>query len=62
MKHGAVHPLKTQILQRAWHRFRKAGAAEMMEEFENFVRREAEWLDSYTLFRLLIREYEGNGA
>ncbi|MEX1048170.1 MAG: 4-alpha-glucanotransferase [Akkermansiaceae bacterium] len=61
VKHGSVHPLKAQILQRAWHRFRKTGVAEMMEEFENFVRREAEWLDSYTLFRLLIREYEGNG-
>lgn len=60
VKHGSVHPVKAQILQRAWHRFRKAWEAAMMEEFETFVRTEAEWLDSYTLFRLLSRECEGN--
>jgi 4-alpha-glucanotransferase len=60
VKHGAVHPLKMQILHIAWHRFRSGGDDELMSEFRAFRQRESEWLDHYTLFRLLIREYEGN--
>jgi 4-alpha-glucanotransferase len=61
VRHGSVHPLKAQILRLAWHRFRTAGDAGLLEEFEEFARSEAGWLEGYTLFRLLIREYEGNG-
>ncbi len=60
VKHGSVHPLKIQILQLAWHRFLTAGESPEMTEFRDFTDREKDWLDHYTMFRLLIREYEGN--
>lgn len=60
VKHGSVHPLKMQILQLAWHRFLTRDHGELMNEFRTFKEQEKTWLDHYTLFRLLIREYEGN--
>ncbi len=60
VKHGSVHPLKIQILQRAWHRFQTGDPGRDMAEFQAFALREKDWLDHYTMFRLLIREYEGN--
>lgn len=60
VKHGSVHPLKMQVLQLAWHRFVNGEAGELMAEFRVFVEEEKSWLPHYTLFRLLIREYEGN--
>jgi 4-alpha-glucanotransferase len=60
VKHGSVHPLKIQILQLAWHRFLTSDYGGLMAEFREFTEREKSWLDHYTLFRLLIREYEGN--
>ncbi|HEX7260676.1 MAG TPA: 4-alpha-glucanotransferase, partial [Luteolibacter sp.] len=60
VKHGSVHPLKIQILQLAWHRFLTGDYGDLMGEFREFAEREKSWLDHYTLFRLLIREYEGN--
>jgi len=60
VKHGSVHPLKIQILQLAWHRFLTGDHGREMAEFRDFTAREKDWLDHYTLFRLLIREYEGN--
>ncbi len=60
VRHGSVHPLKMQILQLAWHRFLTDKRLELMEEFQQFVEQEKSWLPQYTLFRLLIREYEGN--
>jgi len=60
VKHGAVHPLKLQILQLAWHRFVTGDYGTLMDEFKEFREREKSWLPHYTFFRLLIREYEGN--
>lgn len=60
VKHGSVHALKIQILQLAWHRFLTGSDDGKMGEFREFSEREKDWLDHYTLFRLLIREYEGN--
>lgn len=60
VKHGSVHPLKIQILQLAWHRFSTGSDGGQMADFEEFAEREKDWLDHYTLFRLLVREYEGN--
>ena len=59
VRHGAVHPLKIQILQRAWHHF-SSGNTKSFREFQDFTGAEKLWLDHYTLFRLLVREYEGN--
>ena len=60
VKHGSVHSLKMQILQLAWHRFRESGGPALLREMEEFIAAENSWLPRYTLFRLLIREYEGN--
>ncbi|MES2438392.1 MAG: 4-alpha-glucanotransferase [Verrucomicrobiota bacterium] len=60
VRHGSVHPLKIQILQLAWHRFLTEGDGTLMTELREFAEREKAWLDHYTMFRLLIREYEGN--
>ncbi|WP_411825979.1 4-alpha-glucanotransferase [Luteolibacter sp. AS25] len=59
VKHGAVHPLKIQILLRAWKRFQEEGNG-VAEDFERFREDEKSWLEPYVMFRLLIREYEGN--
>lgn len=37
VKHGSVHPLKAQILQLAWHRFRRNGDPGLLGEFETFI-------------------------
>lgn len=60
VKHGSVHPLKIHILQEAWHRFSRKGDEELKADFERFQEVQASWLTRYTLFRLLVREYEGN--
>jgi len=60
VRHGSVHPLKIQILQLAWHRFLTGDHETEMTAFRDFAAREMDWLENYTLFRLLIREYEGN--
>ncbi len=60
VKHGSVHSLKMQVLQLAGHRFFDLDDSRLIEEFEQFRDHESSWLSHYTLFRLLIREYEGN--
>ncbi len=60
VKHGAVHPLKIQVLERAWHHFQNQPELEQKNGMEKFLETERDWLESYTMFRLLIREYEGN--
>lgn len=62
VKHNSVQPLKLQILLAAHHQFRRTHDAEseLAREFDQFQKEEASWLREYTLFRLLIREYEGN--
>ncbi len=61
VSHDVVHPLKTHLLLNAYHGFRKLPADDPLHrEFEDFRKARTDWLDAYTLFRLLIREYEGN--
>lgn len=59
VKHGSVHALKIQILLRGWERFRSKRKKSLAAAFEAFQTAHASWLPRYTLFRLLIREYEG---
>lgn len=57
----AVHPLKTDLLIAASEAFLKLPPSDPLRaEFEDFKKTHADWLPAYTLFRLLIREYEGN--
>ncbi len=60
VRQEAVHPLKTQILLAAWYHFSVTEHGPLREDFQSFREAQASWLDSYTLFRLLVREYEGN--
>lgn len=59
VRHGAVHPLKIQILLRAWKNLCEIGGIRD-PDYARFCVDEKAWLDHYTMFRLLIREYEGN--
>ncbi|MEK7954354.1 4-alpha-glucanotransferase [Luteolibacter soli] len=60
VRQQAVHALKTQILLDAYFQFSEAGSPESREEFARFRAAQKDWLDAYSLFRLLVREYEGN--
>ncbi|MCW1925155.1 4-alpha-glucanotransferase [Luteolibacter arcticus] len=60
VRQQAVHALKTHILLDAYFQFRELESPESQAEFAEFRQRQASWLDGYTLFRLLVREYEGN--
>lgn len=59
VRYEVVLPLKTQtLLTAAYHFFSLPRSAEH-EDFERFTRENAAWLEPYTLFRLLMQEYEG---
>lgn len=60
VRQDAVHPLKTQILLEAYYHFSSSEAGEFRSEFDDFREAQADWLNAYTLFRILVREYEGN--
>jgi 4-alpha-glucanotransferase len=61
VRHNSVFPLKIHVLFGAHHAFRAGeGTAEELDEFERFQKDNDSWLPAYSLFRILIREYEGN--
>lgn len=60
VRQEAIYPLKTQILLTAFYNFIALEAGRIHEEFQAFRSVQAAWLEPYTLFRLLVREYEGN--
>ncbi len=62
VKHRSVHTLKAQILKEAYSAFdREAeGREALVAEFNEFIKDEADWLPAYSLFRLLVEEYNGN--
>lgn len=59
VRYEAVLPLKTQILLTAAYHFFQLPPGPDHEEFSRFQKDNATWLESYTLFRLLMRVYEG---
>lgn len=64
VKQNSVQPLKLQLLLTAHRAFRVEHAPEkgsdLGKEFADFQKQQESWLPAYTLFRALIREYEGN--
>jgi 4-alpha-glucanotransferase len=62
VKHRSVQPLKHQILLAAHARFshEESPGSPLKLEFEQFKQANGYWLNSYSLFRLLIHQYEGN--
>jgi 4-alpha-glucanotransferase len=59
VRYEVVLPLKTRILLTAAYHFFALPLNEDHEEFEHFLSENASWLEPYTLFRLLMSEYEG---
>jgi 4-alpha-glucanotransferase len=55
VRYDQVKPLKKRLLEAAFAAFERKPPN---EQFESFCRREKEWLDDYTLFRVLM---EANG-
>lgn len=62
VKHLSVHSLKLEILLEAARGFEEqaTGTPELVAEFEQFQKDEASWLPGYTLFRVLVHEYDNN--
>lgn len=59
VRYEVVLPLKTQTLLTAAYQFFAQPRGPEHEEFEAFCRDQGGWLEPYTLFRLLMQEYEG---
>lgn len=61
VKHLSIHSLKLQILLEASRAFAAEGHADasLQESFQQF-QNETDWLSGYTLFRVLVEEYDGN--
>ncbi len=61
VKQNSVQPLKLQILLAAHRSFRATHGEdnELAREYAEFQENQP-WLPAYTLFRVLVREYEGN--
>jgi len=62
VKYNSVQPLKLQVLLAAHRAFRErlGPETELGAELARYESENAAWLPAYTLYRLLIREYEGN--
>ncbi|RYD34717.1 MAG: 4-alpha-glucanotransferase, partial [Verrucomicrobiaceae bacterium] len=60
VRHDAVRPLKMQLLLEAHAAFALGAADDLHEDFDAFKERERDWLEPYTLWRLLVHEYAGN--
>lgn len=63
--YAQVKPLKLRLLRAAYDNFRVseiAAGSKAAQEFDEFKARHATWLQPYTLFRLLVDEYQGNAC
>ncbi len=69
--YARVKELKTKLLERAFDRFEKENIAstakpaanpKAVEDFEAFKLHEKNWLNDYTMFRVLVDEHDGNAC
>lgn len=60
VRHSTIHALKLQVLLAAHRAFLAFGESTLRAEFAQFQDDNADWLPAFTLYRLLVREYEGN--
>jgi 4-alpha-glucanotransferase len=63
VEYSKVKPLKLRLLRAAYDNFRQseiAAGSKSAEEFRDFKAQHATWLQPYSLFRLLVDEYQGN--
>jgi 4-alpha-glucanotransferase len=61
VNYGAVIPFKLGLLNKAWERFQGGAGPALKAEFEEFNRKQASWLDDYTLFMALKDANGGKG-
>ena len=59
VNYTAVKALKTRLLERAFGNFLVHSRSARARRFQKFCREEAEWLDGYALFRVLMEENGG---
>lgn len=57
--YGPAIQYKTELLKKAWKAFAHTPDKTLLEEFELFCKREAYWLDDYTLFMSCKDHFEG---
>ena len=62
VKYRQVRKLKRALLEAAYQGFSNDSGAGARARFEQFCRKEADWLDDYTLFRVLMEENGGSEA
>jgi 4-alpha-glucanotransferase len=62
VKYARVKKLKRRLLERAFAGFSAAASEERRAQFAKFRENESEWLDDYTLFRVLMEENGGSEA
>lgn len=62
VKHLSVHPLKLQILLEAGRAFHDLAQkpADLEADYAQFQEAASSWLPGFTLFRVLVHEYDGN--
>lgn len=53
-----VHSLKTRLLRKAAGAFRTTNDPQRQEDFADFCRKQADWLDDYALFQALRRKFK----
>jgi len=58
---GAAITWKTTILDRAFSRFKKSRSTKLHQQYQDFCRQEAGWLDDFGLF-MAIKEVHGGGS
>ena len=54
-----VIPRKWRLVRTAWERVRAGGGRHLLDEFDAFVRSEAEWLDEYASFAAIKDDHGG---
>lgn len=62
VKYARVKKLKRRLLERAFNTFSTAASEERRAQFAKFRDEESEWIEPYTLFRLLMEENGGSEA
>lgn len=56
--YGFVIPIKTHLLKMAYEAFKRSEEPQMQEEYAQFCKKHAEWLDDYALF-MAGKDYHG---
>lgn len=60
VKHRLVHTLKLKLLLAAYQSFLNQQDEALLADFQAFQEYEKDWLADYTLFRVLVGEYDNN--